>query len=234
MKSILTILFLSNFIFYSLATNSLNFPSSFSVTLRPGGVFFPQFVPLTSHIYTYVNYSSNGTVLNEYISEKDYANPGDSVPKYQFYINSETNFVYYVDGDKCEKISLSHYPFFCLYVPSYITVLFLHGFVREGYTFNKSYTQCPHHVDIPCDEWYDSIDNITVYANGNALEVMILSGILFKPMVYDDFKPAGPVPNNFLPDMECKETDEFPFCHYSSQNMKLKKLESKMKNLLGL
>ena len=36
---------------------------------------------------------------------------------------------------------------------------------------------------------------------------------------------------NFLPDMECKETDEIPFCNLSSQNIKLEKLESKMKKL---
>ena len=229
MKLVLTTLLLSLFISCSLARNSLNLPISFSATLRPGAVFFRQFVPLTSHIYSYVNFSSNGTAINEYISEKDYAKPDDTEPKYQFYMNSETNYAYYVDGVNCTKVSLTHYPFFCLYVPSFITVLFLNGFNQEASSFNTSYTECPYHHEIACDKWYAPTDNITLFEKDNALEVLLLSGILYKPMIYDNFKPAGPVPGNFLPEMECIETDYFPFCKPNSMGLNV--LESRVKNL---
>ena len=217
MKTVTIILCVFAYFHFSLSmVPTLNISESFTAVLRPGAVFFPQFVPLTSHIYSYVSYFPNGTVKDVYISEKDYINPDDTVPRYQVYLNSETNFAYYVDGDNCTKTSFSKVSIFCLYTPSYITTLFLEGFIREGYTFNQSYPkQCPLHTDVPCDKWYDKMNNITIFANGNTLEVMLLSGILNKPMIYDYFKPVGPIPDNYLPQMECKESDEFPLCQPS-------------------
>ncbi|KAI6659939.1 hypothetical protein LOD99_14279 [Oopsacas minuta] len=231
---IITLLYLFTYLHISLATGPLNTTNSYSVTLRPGAVFFPQFVSLTSHIYQYINFSSNGTALNEYLSEKDYANPEDKLPRFQFYLNTETGYVYYVDGDNCVKTSMSYVSIFCLYVPSYITSLFLNGFFEDGYTFNKSFTECPFHTEIPCDKWYAKEDDITLYAKGNILEAMVLSGILYKPMVHDDFKPTGAIPENFIPKMECKETDSFPLCELNNKEMKFNHLKSKMENLLGL
>ena len=210
---------------------TLNISNSFTAVLRPGAVLFPQFVPLTSHVYSYYSYFPNGTLQNVYISEKDYK-PGEPVPKYQVYLNSETNYAYYVDGDNCTKTSFSKVSIFCLYTPSYISSLFLDGFIRDGFTFNQSYPkQCPNHPDVPCDKWYDKITDITVFANGNTLEVMLLSGILNKPMIYDDFKRAESIPDNYLPKMKCEESDMFPLCQGSKVNYP-DPAESLLQNLL--
>ena len=235
MKTVTVILYIFTCFHYSRSmVPTLNISNSFTAVLRPGAVFFPQFVHLTSHIYSYYSYFPNGTLQNVYISEKDYVNPGDTVPKYQVYLNSETNYAYYVDGDNCTKTSLSKgkVSIVCLYIPSYISCLFLNGFIQGGYTFNQSYPkQCPLHTDVPCDRWYDNVTNLTIFANGNTLEVMLLSGILNKPMIYDGFKPAGSIPGNYLPEMECMESDEFPLCKIS-KDISPNPVKSVLQNLL--
>ena len=228
-KIVFAIILIAN---YGEGKNPPKLSTSFSAVVRPGAIFFPQFVNLTSHIYSWVNYSSNGTALAAYISEKDYVNPGDTEPRYQVYMNSVTNYAYYVDGKDCQKTSLSDVSIFCFYIPSYITALVVDEYPEDTYTYNKTYEQCPHHPEAPCDKWYDSDEDVTIYTNGDTIEVILMSGLLYKPMIYDNFQTVGPIPSNFLPEMECKETDNFPLCQsVSNTDFKLE-MKSKILNSL--
>ena len=200
--------------------DSFLIPLNYTARVRPSKNFQAPFTELYSHIYSYITLKANKNIDSYIISEKAYEKPHDSNPVYEIYLNSYTGYGYYVDHGNCTKTLIDKVYANCLYVGSYITAQYLLYFRQDlQYVENVNYDiDCPNHRFEKCNHWKDTIMNITIYASQETLKTMLLSGIIDKPMAYDNFKISGYDYEFSTPSVNCKEEQEFTPCDFAFQN----------------
>ena len=211
---LLFIFFVSSFLF---EIESYTLPLTFTASIRPGAIFQSPFDKLYVQIYGSIILNPDKSVESYIMSERDYLDSSFTQITSEIFINSKTKYGYYVTNGKCVKTPLTSVYTNCLYVPSYITSQYLLYFRYDESHVKKveENITCPSHPKLLCDHWRDTDMNITVYSVGETLETMLLSGILYKPMVYNDFKGCEPNTTYSTPSIKCVEEKEFPLCNFN-------------------
>ena len=204
------IIFLSIFPF----PRSLIIPISFTAQVRPGSIFQHPFDNYVSDIYIHFNLYPNKTIKHFVFSEKDYLFHDSTLPSYEIYINSINNYVYYVHDEKCVKTPIQNVYSTCLYIPSFITGQYLYLFSIDDPILIDKNVYCPGHTNENCNHWYDKLADITIFSVEQKLKSMILSGILYKPIFYDNFTEVGFIANFSEPTIECEYNRSFPLCDF--------------------
>ena len=200
--------------------DSFMIPLNYTARVRPSKNFQAPFCKLYSRIYSYITLKANTSIDSYIISEKAYENPNDSDPVNEVYLNSYTGYGYYVDHGVCTKTLINKVYANCLYVGSYITAQYLLYFLQDRqYVENvNSNIECPNHRYEKCDHWKDTSMNISIFASQETLKTMLLSGIIDKPMPYDNFTISGYNSEFSTPSMNCKEVQVFTPCNFYYQS----------------
>ena len=195
---------------------SYTLPLTYTARIRPGAIFQPPFDKLCVHIYGSIVLNPNNSVESFVMSERDYKYSNYTQLSSEIFVNSQTGYGYFVKNGKCVKTLLKSVYTNCLYVPSYITSQYLLYFMYdESHVRNvEEDITCPAHPNVLCDHWHDTDRNITIFSIRNILETMLLSGILYKPMVYDDFTSSKSNSAYSTPSMKCEEEKDFPLCNF--------------------
>ena len=195
-------------------------PLNYTARVRPGAIFQSPFDKLFVHIYGSVILTSDNSVESYVLSERDYLYSNYTQLISELFVNSLTGYAYYVKNGKCVKTLLNKVYTNCLYVPSYITIQYLLYFKQDEPHVKKveENITCPSHPELNCNHWHDTDMNITIYSVGDTLQTMLLSGILYKPMVYDNFTSCQPNSNYSIPNIDCVEEANFPLCNFDSNS----------------